>query len=141
LGGTWPRWFVLEAVDMLTVTQCTLPDADGTFKSCNTDKMKAMCTALKRNFTDSHGNVTEVHGKCDTLNDGYYLVGMVSFVLGLIALWMFVKDEVQHLERVPERQWRISKEKVEDKEAEQVLLATGISTRKSDGELENIKSH
>jgi hypothetical protein len=121
---------------MLTVTQCTLPDKDGTFKSCNTDKMKAVCTALKRNFTNSVGHVSEVNGKCETLNDGYYFVGMICVILGCVALWTCIKDQVHHLEKVPLKHWRISKDK--NDQVEQVLLRKGI--KKSHSELEN-KSH
>lgn len=28
-GGTWPKFFVLEAVDSFTIASCSVPDANG----------------------------------------------------------------------------------------------------------------
>lgn len=100
LGGTWPRFFVLEAVDYFSDTHCTAKE-DGVSvpQSCLTDAQKTQCQSLG--------------GDCVIDRDGYYIVGMISFVVGLLTLLFYIKPMVKRLQVVPDRAWRLKKEKDE----------------------------
>lgn len=45
--------------------------------------------------------------------DGYYIVGIMSVVVGLATLMLYVKPMVRRLHSVPDRAWRLKKEKDE----------------------------
>ncbi|TPX34605.1 hypothetical protein SeMB42_g07298 [Synchytrium endobioticum] len=59
-GGTWPRYFILNAVDHFTSSTCTKMDvAANTTIQCADDASKALCKSLE--------------GTCNTYIDGYYV--------------------------------------------------------------------
>ncbi|KAJ3333649.1 hypothetical protein HDU76_005629 [Blyttiomyces sp. JEL0837] len=126
LGGTWPRYFVLHAVDNFTKSQCNLPsDFDASLHpdhsemdlKCLTEHSKTQCKSLG--------------GTCDIISDGYY--------------------PVRWLEGLPESVWRLKDEGAsgagsssgEDKkggvsgaaaavakEKESLMMAVGAGTQK-----------
>ncbi|KAG1459813.1 hypothetical protein G6F46_006018 [Rhizopus delemar] len=59
-GGTWPKFFVLEAVDYFTVNTCSLPNESGEHVSCIEETGKEWCK--------------EAGGSCVIQKDGYYIV-------------------------------------------------------------------
>lgn len=89
-GGTWPKFFVLEAVDAYTVTQCS----NDSGISCNTEKGRDLCKDL--------------NGTCDIVRDGYYIVNTLCVVIGLIMLLFYVKPIIKRLERLPKKMWRLN---------------------------------
>ncbi|KAL7751001.1 hypothetical protein RI367_003581 [Sorochytrium milnesiophthora] len=92
-GGTWPRFFILEAVDTFTSATCSKRDAAGLEFSCVSDEGKAHCTQLE--------------GLCVTHRDGYYYVGTLSFIAGALLLVSFVRPNIQKLESLPPGAWRV----------------------------------
>ncbi|KAJ3187267.1 hypothetical protein HK101_009386 [Irineochytrium annulatum] len=108
LGGTWPRYFVLKAVDYYTDAHCSVPAADGTPLQCLNEHTKSQCKALE--------------GVCETTVDGYYPVSVGCIVLGIAALLVIIIPEVRKLEALPESAWRLPKEKGDDDD-ERVALA------------------
>ncbi|TPX68781.1 hypothetical protein SpCBS45565_g02954 [Spizellomyces sp. 'palustris'] len=101
LGGTWPRFFVLEAVDHYTDAHCTVTEPESSvYPICLTDTQKAHCKSLG--------------GECIVRRDGYYIVGIASVIIGLLTLLLYVKPQIERLHRLPDRAWRLRKEKSED---------------------------
>ncbi|KAI7863641.1 acetyl-coenzyme A transporter 1-domain-containing protein [Spinellus fusiger] len=93
-GGTWPKFFVLEAVDYFTKATCSIPDTNGDIFSCTSDEGKSACKTLS--------------GECKVVQDGYYFAGIMCVILGLVMLVAYVKPVVEHLERLPKHKWRLN---------------------------------
>ncbi|KAJ8657921.1 hypothetical protein O0I10_006449 [Lichtheimia ornata] len=94
-GGTWPKFFVLEAVDSFTIASCSVPDANGQEFSCVEESGLTQCK--------------ELGGSCDISRDGYYIVGTACVLLGLALLQAYIRPVVRHLESLSKRSWRISR--------------------------------
>ncbi len=43
-----------------------------------------------------------------TLQDGYYLVNVVTVLAGLVILLAFIQPNIQRLERLPHNRWRVT---------------------------------
>jgi PAT family acetyl-CoA transporter-like MFS transporter 1 len=84
LGGTWPKFFVLYFVDLLTWK----PEA-GTFAS-----------------EDIQGNDLESMVNISIFNDGYYVVGLLCVCVGTIW-YLFNYKTLLHLQSVELKVWRI----------------------------------
>ncbi|KAJ3076957.1 hypothetical protein HDU98_010233 [Podochytrium sp. JEL0797] len=117
LAGTWPKFFVLEAVEYFTDANCILPANSSTphepFK-CTSDVALAQCASLE--------------GVCDKRSDGYYPVSIACVVIGIVVLFAVVRPTVAFLETVPDTAWRVARDKFDaehDKEAEELLMKEG----------------
>jgi len=87
LGATWPRYLVMATVEYWTVHPCisaaTKDDAavaDALPETCATTVLQEACVA--------HG------GRCELQQDGYYIVGIASVVLGLLYWALFLRRAV-----------------------------------------------
>lgn len=94
-GGTWPRYFILKAVDVFSDTKCILTkkNAVQTVYTCGSEAEKALCQRLS--------------GECVIISDGYYLVCGACMVLGLSVLALFVNRKILKIESLPESSWRL----------------------------------
>ncbi|CAG8539953.1 5879_t:CDS:10 [Paraglomus occultum] len=92
-GGTWPRFFVLGAVDYFTEATCSVPDADNTVLNCVGEQEKAMCK--------------DNGGICTIERDGYYVVSMICIILGALTLFGFVRPQVKNLQRLEVKKWSL----------------------------------
>ncbi|CAO3683887.1 unnamed protein product [Umbelopsis vinacea] len=92
-GGTWPKFFVLEAVDKFTVATCSVPDADGSEMACMTEVTKTACQKLG--------------GSCLTQQDGYYYAGTICVLLGISLLVLYVKPAILKIQSIPRHMWRL----------------------------------
>ncbi|KAI7906263.1 MFS general substrate transporter [Cokeromyces recurvatus] len=97
-GGTWPKFFVLEAVDYFTVNQCTIANEQGEYPSCSIETGKAWCK--------------EANGECKLEKDGYFIVGTLCVLLGLFTLLVYIKPMVKRLEKLPKAMWRLNNNNV-----------------------------
>ncbi|RKP10093.1 acetyl-coenzyme A transporter 1-domain-containing protein [Thamnocephalis sphaerospora] len=99
LGGTWPRYFVLEAVDWFSNAQCNVPTVEGVVApeafQCVSEAGKNQCK--------------EVGGQCEMIQDGFYTVCIASVVLGTALLFLFIQKTARRLEVIPASAWRITK--------------------------------
>ncbi|ORZ11442.1 acetyl-coenzyme A transporter 1-domain-containing protein [Absidia repens] len=93
-GGTWPKFFVLEAVDYFTVSRCSITDAKDNDFSCTSDSGKTLCKDLD--------------GTCLIETDGYYYAGSLCVLIGLVMLLVYIKPVIRHLEQLPKRMWRLN---------------------------------
>lgn len=96
LGGTFPRYFVLRAVDAFTSATCT--PGKGALEtqpfSCALQPDKERCLA---------GG-----GSCDVTRDGYYIVNIMCVVIGVVTFVLYIRPKVLHLQSLPLRAWRLS---------------------------------
>jgi hypothetical protein len=93
LGGTWPRYFVLMAIDFFTNAPCSSPTNDGLSIKCTDEKSRDQCKSLQ--------------GTCDYVSDGYYYVNILCVVFGIVSLVMYIRPTIRSLENLPERAWRL----------------------------------
>ncbi|ORY95607.1 acetyl-coenzyme A transporter 1-domain-containing protein [Syncephalastrum racemosum] len=94
-GGTWPKFFVLEAVDRFTVASCSIPDIMGQEFSCVEEAGKTQCK--------------EMGGSCVMQKDGYYVVGTLCVIIGAALLVMYIRPVIRHLESLSKKSWRLSR--------------------------------
>ncbi|TPX30433.1 hypothetical protein SmJEL517_g06004 [Synchytrium microbalum] len=99
-GGTWPRYFILNAVDYFTDSTCSETDSGNSTIHCSSEPSKALCKTM--------------NGTCQTRVDGYYVVGLTMFVIGVVCLLTLVKPVILNIESLPDRNWRVVKFKEDD---------------------------
>ena len=101
LGGTWPRYFVLQGVDGLTKATCHVASPGGSLDDeilisaheCVSDHGKAACADLG--------------GRCITERDGYYATSTVCILLGVVLLFTFIQPTARKLQALPGAAWRV----------------------------------
>jgi len=97
LGGTWPKYFVLKAVDLFSTATCEVSGAGSTLvvkaAECVSERGKARCS--------------EIGGTCITERDGYYITTGLCLSLGVITLVAFILPTARKLQALPISQWRI----------------------------------
>lgn len=97
MGGTWPKWFVLKGVDLLSDATCVVADGglDINVKAteCVSEHGKAMCK--------------DINGECIAISDGYYSISALCMVLGVILLVAFIIPKARKLQALPISVWRV----------------------------------
>ncbi|KAF2877035.1 acetyl-coenzyme A transporter 1-domain-containing protein [Massariosphaeria phaeospora] len=104
LGGTFPRIFVLRAVDMFTVATCeppSIPPKSGLKGDLVT---KAFSCALE---VDKH-RCRDGGGYCNVTTDGYYVMNILCIIIGAVTFWGYIKPAVMKVQALPLRAWRLS---------------------------------
>lgn len=91
-GGTYPQYFVLKAVDMLTIAECQ--NDTGSY-TCSSKDARLKCK--------------EDGGVCTTFQDGYYVTSAIGIITGFILLLFFIRPNIIKLEQLPPKQWRLTK--------------------------------
>ncbi|CAJ0864462.1 14875_t:CDS:10 [Entrophospora sp. SA101] len=76
-GGTWPRFFVLEAVDYFTDASCII-------RTSTEEEEKSLCK--------------EKGGVCTVHQDGYYIVSIICVLLGILSLTTFIIPTIKNLQ-------------------------------------------
>ncbi|KAH8152910.1 uncharacterized protein LAJ45_03136 [Morchella importuna] len=99
LGGTFPRIFVLKAVDALTSATCFPPEktvggAAAAFEpySCALEAQRQQCG--------------EMAGRCVVERDGYYITNVLCVLVGLVTFVAYIKPAVERLSALPLKAWR-----------------------------------
>ncbi|KAH9988801.1 acetyl-coenzyme A transporter 1-domain-containing protein [Russula compacta] len=98
LGSTWPRFFVLRAIDFFTIATCEV-DGDSTSLTakgaeCVTEEGRALCSAAS--------------GRCVMERDGYYITTGICLSVGLIFLVAYVIPTAKRLQALPLTKWRVA---------------------------------
>ncbi|KAK0553842.1 hypothetical protein OC844_006250 [Tilletia horrida] len=112
MGGTWPRSFVLKAVDALTVANCQPPTSlkdnpataelwndpalqpAGFTKECVSDAGQALCASAG--------------GVCVIERDGYYATSAGCVAIGFVLLVGYIIPVCRRLQALPVQEWRVS---------------------------------
>ncbi|ORX56904.1 MFS general substrate transporter [Hesseltinella vesiculosa] len=93
-GGTWPKFFVLKAVDYFTLSRCSITNAQDQVFSCTSEAGNSLCKDLD--------------GTCLINRDGYYYAGSLCVLVGLALLVTYIKPVVRQLEQLPKSLWRLN---------------------------------
>ncbi|KAH7104503.1 MFS general substrate transporter [Auriculariales sp. MPI-PUGE-AT-0066] len=97
LGGTWPRYFVLKAVDMFTEATCHVKTGTSELlipaSECVSEHGKKACKDLS--------------GTCVTEKDGFYTVSAICILTGFVSFVLFILPVVKKLEALPKPNWRV----------------------------------
>ena len=93
LGGTFPRFFVLQLVDYFTKATC-VSDMLQPF-SCALEQGKMQCLDLG--------------GRCKTVQDGYYVMGILCLSIGTAVFFSFIRPHVLRLQGLPQKSWRVTR--------------------------------
>ncbi|BFZ58645.1 hypothetical protein PYCC9005_005709 [Savitreella phatthalungensis] len=99
LGGTWPRYFVLEGVERFTRRECRAPDSLQAGDAFETFSIHGSLDAEK---------CKALGGLTITTQDGYYIMNTICVVAGTILFFTFIKDRILHLQSLGPRSWRVS---------------------------------
>ncbi|KAK3817183.1 MAG: acetyl-coenzyme A transporter 1-domain-containing protein [Linnemannia gamsii] len=95
-GGTWPRFFVLKAVDYYTVSTCSVMNSNDEEFSCASEPGKTMCQDLL--------------GECVTMQDGYYYVNTLCVTVGAVLLFTYIAPTIRYLESLNPKMWKLPKD-------------------------------
>ncbi|PWZ00446.1 hypothetical protein BCV70DRAFT_199723 [Testicularia cyperi] len=112
LGGTWPRYFVLKAVDLFTLSSCQ-PPASATLLS-DPEIAKLWATASKgiggNECTSDMGKAacSAAGGSCIIERDGYFWTSTLCVVVGTITLVTFIIPACRKLQALPASAWRVN---------------------------------
>ncbi|KDQ14932.1 hypothetical protein BOTBODRAFT_109510 [Botryobasidium botryosum FD-172 SS1] len=97
LGGTWPTFPVLRAVDALTIATCHIQEAGSELvvsaSECATESGKSACKDLG--------------GTCVIERDGYYAVSIICVTIGAVLFASFILPTARRLQAVPLAKWRV----------------------------------
>jgi hypothetical protein len=103
LGGTFPRYFVLQLVDSFTVATCH-PGKPG-----SSDTKSPLITEAFSCAVQSEKERCEAGGgTCEMIHDGYYVVNILCVLFGIATFLWYIKPKVLHLQSLPLRAWRLS---------------------------------
>ncbi|KAF8974997.1 hypothetical protein BGZ46_009530 [Entomortierella lignicola] len=92
-GGTWPRFFVLEAVDYFTVSTCSVLNDKGQDFSCAAEPGESLCESLG--------------GECTLQQDGYYFVSSMCVLIGGLLLVFYIAPTIRYLESLNTKKWKL----------------------------------
>jgi PAT family acetyl-CoA transporter-like MFS transporter 1 len=98
LGGTFPKFFVLKAIDILTVANCQ-PDASSKEPKF-TDPFSCVAEAGKN-------HCTELGGTCVIERDGYYWVNILCIVIGVVTFATYIRKTLFRLQTLQLGSWRL----------------------------------
>lgn len=103
LGGTFPRYFVLQLVDTFTVATCNpgKSDAKG-LKGPLVTEAFSCALQVEKERCESGG------GTCEMIHDGYYSVNLLCVAFGVVTFLWYIKPKVLHLQSLPLRAWRLT---------------------------------
>jgi len=98
LGSTWPRFFVLRAIDFFTIATCEVDDNSSSLTAkgveCVSEEGRALCSAAA--------------GRCVMERDGYYITTGVCLLVGMLCLVAYVIPTAKRLQGLPLNAWRLT---------------------------------
>ncbi|KAM0541870.1 hypothetical protein ACHAPJ_013060 [Fusarium lateritium] len=103
LGGTFPRYFVLQLVDSFTVATCHPGKSDA-----STAKGSLITEAFSCAVQSEKERCEAGGGTCEMVHDGYYTVNILCVLFGAATFFWYIKPKVLHLQGLPLRAWRLS---------------------------------
>lgn len=117
LGNMWPSSFVLWFVDIITHKNCVIEEQEVSLTPLISTNGTFNSTLLEDNVCYGPDQVKACkagEGTCETLTEGYYILQLVCFGIGLVWLvwgWRTVKK----LQEVEVHEWRVvNKQNVTD---------------------------
>ena len=109
LGGTFPKFFILKLVDMLTAATCQPPADPSSFKPADPSTLPVTSPSSCVLEAEKHRCVNG-GGTCGIERDGYYLTNIIFVIIGALTFWGYIQTKAVALQRLPLRAWRLSGE-------------------------------
>ena len=109
LGGTFPKYFVLKAVDLFTVATCT-PAADIS-KLKLRDGISPITSSFSCVLEAEKHRCIEGGGTCNITRDGYYITNIVFVIIAAITYWGWIERKALALQALPLRAWRVHEQR------------------------------
>ena len=108
LGGTFPKFFLLKAVDVFTKATCAPPAGSllDAFRKEHPD-ITPITTSFSCALEPDKNRCITGGGICEMQRDGYYITNIVFVVLGAILFWTFIERKALALQALPLRAWRV----------------------------------
>jgi hypothetical protein len=98
LGGAWPRFFVLRAIDYFSIAACQVGD-----NSTSLTANGAECVSEQgRDLCSTAG------GKCIIERDGYYITTGICLTIGLFFIVAYILPTARKLQALPLAKWRVA---------------------------------
>ncbi|KAH9166506.1 acetyl-coenzyme A transporter 1-domain-containing protein [Lactarius sanguifluus] len=98
LGSTWPRFFVLRAIDYFSIATCQVGDNSTSLTAngseCVSEQGKDLCSTAG--------------GQCVIERDGYYTTTGICLALGLFFLLAYILPTARKLQVLPLTKWRVA---------------------------------
>lgn len=98
LGSTWPRFFVLRAIDYFSIAACQVGGNSTSLTAhgaeCVSEQGKDLCVSAG--------------GKCIIERDGYYITTGICLSLGVIFISAFILPTARKLQALPLEKWRVA---------------------------------
>lgn len=110
LGGTFPKYFILKAVDMFTSATCVPPSTAELAKLTLAEGKTAITSAFSCALEADKHLCLDGGGTCTMNRDGYYVTNILFVVIGAITFWMYIEKKALALQALPLRAWRVSPE-------------------------------
>ena len=113
LGGTWPRYFVLKAVDYFTVSSCQPPESATLLKDANIAKLWAAASIKGIGGSECTSDLGKAAcaaagGVCHLERDGYYWTSTACVLIGTVLLVGFIIPACRRLQKLPPSAWRVN---------------------------------
>ena len=113
LGGTWPRYFVLKAVDYFTVSSCQPPESATLLKDANIAKLWAAASIKGIGGSECTSDLGKAAcaaagGVCHLERDGYYWTSTACVLIGTVLLVGSIIPACRRLQKLPPSAWRVN---------------------------------
>ncbi|KAL3464333.1 acetyl-coenzyme A transporter 1-domain-containing protein [Aspergillus heterothallicus] len=105
LGGTFPRYFILKLVDMLTAATCIPPSSKPAAEILKGDLVTSPFSCA---LEQDKARCLDGGGTCNVTRDGYYMTNILCVIVGTVTFVMFIKPAVLKLQGLPLRAWRLT---------------------------------
>jgi hypothetical protein len=103
LGNMWPRYFVLNAIEALTVRECVPLDVVAGNATAATPTAESLVGLPCKSAADKAG-CAAAGGVCATVTDGYRTMVLLSSVAAT-AWWLLMRRRIKALEAAPRSAW------------------------------------
>ena len=109
LGGTFPKFFILKLVDMLTVATCEPRPNASSFKPSD-PSISPITSPFSCVLEAEKHRCTEGGGTCTIERDGFYYTNIIFVIIGALTFWGYIQRKALYLQGLPLRAWRVSEE-------------------------------
>jgi MFS transporter, PAT family, solute carrier family 33 (acetyl-CoA transportor), member 1 len=109
LGGTFPKFFLLKLVDMLTIATCQPPSDPSSFKPLDPSISPVRSPFSCALEADKH-RCSDGGGTCVIERDGFYYTNIIFVIIGALTFWGYIQRKALRLQALPLRAWRLNGE-------------------------------
>lgn len=105
MGAWWPNPVSLYFLDVFSSRQC-VPSPNGTSTAAQFTVSSSELAGVSCRSPSGPADCSALGGSCEVVSDGYLMLVIVGFVVGLAWLF-FVRPIVRKIEEANEEEWRV----------------------------------